>query len=94
MYVFSDNGKGGEEEWNPWEEDERAQSLVLQKRRDAFRSYQDHVAKNRPKTYKVQIWGKAAIGKWNMLLGSRDHCFSCCVLILSLLLFCISRDHN
>lgn len=53
---------GGEEEWNPWEEDERAHSLVLQKRRDAFRSIQDHVAKNRPKTYKVQIWGKAAIG--------------------------------
>ncbi|ROL43399.1 UDP-D-xylose:ribitol-5-phosphate beta1,4-xylosyltransferase [Anabarilius grahami] len=62
--VILDNGKGGEEEWNPWEEDERAHSLVLLKRRDAFRSYQDHVAKNRPKTYKVQIWGKAAIGNF------------------------------
>ncbi|XP_077049678.1 ribitol-5-phosphate xylosyltransferase 1 [Siphateles boraxobius] len=60
--VILDNGKAGEEEWNPWEEDERAHSLVLQKRRNAFRSYQDHVAKIRPKTYKVQIWGKAAIG--------------------------------
>jgi len=68
--VFPDNGKGGEEEWNPWEEDERAHSLVLQKRRNAFRSYQNHVAKIRPKTYKVQIWGKAAIGKCNMFVGS------------------------
>lgn len=68
IYVFPDNGKAGEEEWNPWEEDERAHSLVLQKRGNAFRSYQDHLAKIRPETYKVQIWGKAAIGKWNMLL--------------------------
>ncbi|XP_016336494.1 transmembrane protein 5-like [Sinocyclocheilus anshuiensis] len=61
-YVIIDNGKAGEEEWNPWEEDEHAYSLVLQKRRDAFRSHQAHAAKNRPKTYKVQIWAKAAIG--------------------------------
>ncbi|XP_050991865.1 ribitol-5-phosphate xylosyltransferase 1 isoform X1 [Labeo rohita] len=62
MNHLTDNGRAGEEEWNPWEEDERAHSLTLQKRRDAFRSYQDHAVKNRPKTYKVQIWGKAAIG--------------------------------
>lgn len=92
--MFPDNGKGGEEEWNPWEEDERAHSLVLQKRRDAFRSYQDHVAKNRPKTYKVQIWGKAAIGKWNMFVVSRDHCIYCCVLIGFFFSFFISREHN
>ncbi|XP_056622333.1 ribitol-5-phosphate xylosyltransferase 1 [Triplophysa dalaica] len=57
-----DNGKAGEEEWNPWEEDEREQSIVVQKNRDAFKSYQDRMAKNMPKRYKVQIWGKAAIG--------------------------------
>ncbi|KAA0715118.1 UDP-D-xylose:ribitol-5-phosphate beta1,4-xylosyltransferase [Triplophysa tibetana] len=57
-----DIGKAGEEEWNPWEADEREQSIVVQKNRDAFRSYQDRVAKNRPKRYNVQIWGKAAIG--------------------------------
>lgn len=60
--VIIETGKPGEEEWNPWEEDERAHSVVVQKRRDAFRSYRDQAAKNRPKTYKVQIWGKAAIG--------------------------------
>ncbi|XP_052008617.1 ribitol-5-phosphate xylosyltransferase 1 [Xyrauchen texanus] len=57
-----DSGKAGEEEWNPWEEDELAYISVLQKRRDAFRSYQDQIVKNRLKQYKVQILGKAAIG--------------------------------
>lgn len=60
--VVIETGKAGEKEWNPWEEDERAHSVVVQKRRDAFRLYRDQAAKNRPKTYKVQIWGKAAIG--------------------------------
>lgn len=60
--VIIETGKAGEKEWNPWEEDERAHSVVVQKRRDAFRLYRDQAAKNRPKTYKVQIWGKAAIG--------------------------------
>ncbi|XP_036373377.1 ribitol-5-phosphate xylosyltransferase 1 isoform X2 [Megalops cyprinoides] len=50
------------EGWNPWEEDERAESLSRQRWRDRFREYQDHIAKSRPKRYKVQIWGKAAIG--------------------------------
>ncbi|XP_030646762.1 ribitol-5-phosphate xylosyltransferase 1 isoform X2 [Chanos chanos] len=60
-------GRGGSqsfdrEEWNPWEEEERAESILLQKRRHAFRSYQEQIAKSRPKRYKVQILGKAAIG--------------------------------
>lgn len=62
--TFVDQPKAGEEEWNPWEEDEHADSIsVLQKRREAYRSYQERIAKSRPKRYKVQIWGKAAIGK-------------------------------
>ncbi|KAJ8382757.1 hypothetical protein SKAU_G00035350 [Synaphobranchus kaupii] len=49
--------------WNPWEEDERAESLsVLQRRRLEFRAYQARIAKDRPRRHKVQIWGKAAIG--------------------------------
>ncbi|TRY82839.1 hypothetical protein DNTS_022055 [Danionella cerebrum] len=57
------NGKAAEEEeWNPWEENERADSLSLQKRREAFRSYQDQLSKKKPTAYQVQIWGKAAIG--------------------------------
>uniref|UniRef100_A0A4W4FCE7 Ribitol xylosyltransferase 1 n=1 Tax=Electrophorus electricus TaxID=8005 RepID=A0A4W4FCE7_ELEEL len=61
--IFLDSANVAEEEWNPWEEDERVDSInVLQKRREAYRSYQEHIAKSRPKRYKVQIWGKAAIG--------------------------------
>lgn len=57
-----DNGNAGEEAWNPWEEDDRAYSIAVQKNRDAFRSYQEQIAISRPKRYKVHIWGKAAIG--------------------------------
>lgn len=67
--MFADNGKAGEEEWNPWEEDDRARNIVAQKNRDAFKSYQDRIAKNRPKGYKVQIWGKAAIGKLILVIA-------------------------
>lgn len=73
MSMFVDNGKAGEEEWNPWEEDEREQSILVQKNRDAFRSYQDRMAKNKPKRYKVQIWGKAAIGELKCV-DSRSNC--------------------
>ncbi|XP_048863575.1 ribitol-5-phosphate xylosyltransferase 1 isoform X2 [Brienomyrus brachyistius] len=53
---------GGEGKWNPWEEDDQLGLLHLQKRREAFRLHQQHVAKNKPQRYRVQIWGKAAIG--------------------------------
>lgn len=57
----------GDDVWNPWE-DEQANALsALHKQRDAFRQYQERIDKNRPKRYKVQIWGKAAIG--NAFLG-------------------------
>ncbi|XP_029552657.1 ribitol-5-phosphate xylosyltransferase 1 isoform X1 [Salmo trutta] len=52
----------GDDVWNPWE-DEQANALsALHKQREAFRQYQERIDKNRPKRYKVQIWGKAAIG--------------------------------
>ncbi|KAL2093798.1 hypothetical protein ACEWY4_011110 [Coilia grayii] len=52
-----------EKEWNPWEEDELAKETnIEQKRRDVFKEQLDLIAKSRPKRYKVQIWGKAAIG--------------------------------
>lgn len=64
LSTLVDQFRAGDEEWNPWEEDEHADSIsVLQKRREAYRAYQERVAKSRPKRYKVQIWGKAAIGK-------------------------------
>lgn len=69
LFTFVDQFRAGEEEWNPWEEDERADSIsVLQKRREAYRSYQERFAKSRPKRYKVHIWGKAAIGKCLLMI--------------------------
>ncbi|XP_046870593.1 ribitol-5-phosphate xylosyltransferase 1 [Hypomesus transpacificus] len=52
----------GDKEWNPWEEEQADYVSALNKRREAFRQYQERVDKNRPKRYKVQILGKAAIG--------------------------------
>ncbi|XP_028814418.1 ribitol-5-phosphate xylosyltransferase 1 [Denticeps clupeoides] len=53
----------GGEDWNPWADDELAAEInVQQKRRDAFRERQQLIDKSRPRRYKVQIWGKAAIG--------------------------------
>ncbi|MFT7812696.1 transmembrane protein 5 [Arapaima gigas] len=51
-----------EEEWNPWEEEEKQELLDLQRRREAFRAYQERVAREKLKRHRVQIWGKAAIG--------------------------------
>ncbi|XP_010881646.1 ribitol-5-phosphate xylosyltransferase 1 [Esox lucius] len=52
----------GDEVWNPWEDEQADGLTALHKRREAFRQYQERIDKNRPKRYKVQIWGKAAIG--------------------------------
>ncbi|KAL0968492.1 hypothetical protein UPYG_G00267570 [Umbra pygmaea] len=52
----------GAEVWNPWEEKQAGELAALHQRREAFRQYMDRIDKNRPKRYKVQIWGKAAIG--------------------------------
>ncbi|KAG5845170.1 hypothetical protein ANANG_G00135990 [Anguilla anguilla] len=50
------------EGWNPWEEDERAESVSVLQRRQEFRAHQARIAKDQPRRHKVQIWGKAAIG--------------------------------
>ncbi|KAM6945971.1 ribitol-5-phosphate xylosyltransferase 1 [Aplochiton taeniatus] len=52
----------GDEKWNPWEDELTDYLSALDKRREAFRLYQERIDKNRPTRYKVQIWGKAAIG--------------------------------
>lgn len=36
---------------------------ALIKKREAFKQHMSRINKNKPKRYKVQIWGKAAIGK-------------------------------
>ncbi|CAB1322965.1 unnamed protein product [Coregonus sp. 'balchen'] len=46
---------------NPWEDEQADDLSALLKRREAIRQYQELIDKNRPKRYKVQIWGKAAI---------------------------------
>ncbi|XP_076127613.1 ribitol-5-phosphate xylosyltransferase 1 isoform X1 [Alosa pseudoharengus] len=51
-----------DKEWNPWEEDDLAEEINIQHKRDTFKEHLDLIAKSRPKRYKVQIWGKAAIG--------------------------------
>ncbi|XP_056138181.1 ribitol-5-phosphate xylosyltransferase 1 [Lampris incognitus] len=50
------------EEWNPWEDEQVDYNSALQKKRDAFKQYLGRINRNKPKRYKVQIWGKAAIG--------------------------------
>ena len=51
------------DEWNPWEDEQVDYNSDLNKRREAFKQHLGRVNKNKPKRYRVQIWGKAAIGK-------------------------------
>nr|XP_057943568.1 ribitol-5-phosphate xylosyltransferase 1 isoform X2 [Doryrhamphus excisus] len=50
------------DQWNPWEDEEVEYNSDLNKRREAFKQHMERIEKNKPKRYKVQIWGKAAIG--------------------------------
>uniref|UniRef100_A0A3Q2W4C3 Ribitol xylosyltransferase 1 n=1 Tax=Haplochromis burtoni TaxID=8153 RepID=A0A3Q2W4C3_HAPBU len=50
------------DEWNPWEDEQVEYNSALNKKREAFKQYLGKIDKNKPKRYKVQIWGKAAIG--------------------------------
>ncbi|MBN3299319.1 ribitol-5-phosphate xylosyltransferase 1 isoform X2 [Amia ocellicauda] len=64
------------EEWNPWEEDEKVESISAQRQHKAnFQILQERLSKNRPPQYKVQIWGKAAIGLylWEHILEGALH---------------------
>lgn len=51
------------DDWNPWEEEQVEYNSALNKKRDAFRQFLGQIDKTKSKRYKVQIWGKAAIGK-------------------------------
>lgn len=54
------------DEWNPWEDEQVEYNSALNKKREAFKQHLARIDKSKPKRYKVQIWGKAAIGKlWN-----------------------------
>ncbi|KAL7401836.1 hypothetical protein ABVT39_005234 [Epinephelus coioides] len=50
------------DDWNPWEDEQVDYNSALNKKREAFKQYMGRIDKNKPKRYKVQIWGKAAIG--------------------------------
>ena len=50
------------EDWNPWEDEQVEYNSALNKKREAFKQHLSRIDKNKPKRYKVQIWGKAAIG--------------------------------
>ena len=52
------------DEWNPWEDEQVEYNSALIKKREAFQQHLGRIDKNKPKRYKVQIWGKAAIGKF------------------------------
>lgn len=51
------------DEWNPWEDEQVEYNSALNKRREAFKQQIGQIDKNKSKRHKVQIWGKAAIGK-------------------------------
>lgn len=50
-------------DWNPWEDEQVDYNSALTKKREAFKQHLGRIDKNKPKRYRVQIWGKAAIGK-------------------------------
>lgn len=67
--VFAGGGRGGgaapflADEWNPWEDEQVDYNSAQNKKREAFKLHLGRVDKNKPKRYRVQIWGKAAIGE-------------------------------
>lgn len=64
------------DEWNPWEDEQVEYNSALNKKREAFKQHLDRIDKNKSKRYKVQIWGKAAIGKSCLLLLNIIHILS------------------
>ncbi|CAL8292464.1 unnamed protein product [Boreogadus saida] len=64
-----------DEEWNPWEDEEVEYNSALNRKREAFQKHLAQINKNKPKRYKVQIWGKAAIGLylWEHILDGPLH---------------------
>lgn len=69
------------DEWNPWENEQVDYNSALNKRREAFKQYlnKNKIDKNKPKRYKVQIWGKAAIGMYDIyavVMSCNKRCFN------------------
>ncbi|XP_020382908.1 ribitol-5-phosphate xylosyltransferase 1 isoform X3 [Rhincodon typus] len=60
-----------DDEWNPWEEDEKIESALQHKAQ--LQGFQKQILQNRSRQKKVQIWGKAAIGLylWQHILGGQ-----------------------
>ncbi|XP_051886331.1 ribitol-5-phosphate xylosyltransferase 1 isoform X2 [Pristis pectinata] len=58
-----------DDEWNPWEEDEKMENAV--QHRAQLQGFQKQMLRNPPRKKVVQIWGKAAIGLylWQHILG-------------------------
>ncbi|XP_060695209.1 ribitol-5-phosphate xylosyltransferase 1 isoform X1 [Hemiscyllium ocellatum] len=58
-------------EWNPWEEDEKMENAFQHKVQ--LQGFQKQILQHRPRQKKVQIWGKAAIGLylWQHILGGQ-----------------------
>ncbi|XP_055506637.1 ribitol-5-phosphate xylosyltransferase 1 isoform X1 [Leucoraja erinacea] len=56
-------------EWNPWEEDEKMENDLQHKAQ--LQGFQKQILQNPPRRKVVQIWGKAAIGLylWQHILG-------------------------
>ncbi|KAM8974354.1 ribitol-5-phosphate xylosyltransferase 1 [Pelodytes ibericus] len=62
----------GNEEWNPWEEEEKNErDLLMKKREKTLKKLLNRASQNEPAEQIVQIWGKAAIGHylWQHVLG-------------------------
>lgn len=54
----------GNEEWNPWEGDEKNEQIASQQRYETNLQILKNMKSQQEQTdLKVQIWGKAAIGK-------------------------------
>ncbi|KAJ4937721.1 hypothetical protein JOQ06_002353 [Pogonophryne albipinna] len=49
-------------DWNPWEDEQVDYNSALTKKREAFKQHLARIDKNKATRYRVQIWGKAAIG--------------------------------
>ena len=52
------------QDWNPWEDEQVEYNSDLNKKRGAFKQHLSRIDRSKAQRYKVQVWGKAAIGEW------------------------------
>ncbi|XP_034444680.1 ribitol-5-phosphate xylosyltransferase 1 [Hippoglossus hippoglossus] len=50
------------QDWNPWEDEQVEYNSDLNKKRGAFKQHLARIDRSKAQRYKVQVWGKAAIG--------------------------------